>query len=691
MVQDNLREATDQDRDIILAKNLADRYWCREDDPNYQKACKEWQDMVETRRENPALVSLFKFASRYNKNWTHSNDVKVPHITPNFNHIPNKKNRTERYGMFLRSLLLSHKPATTIDGVKAMDFDQLEEECASFCESLLCPKMTREEFEESQKNLEELEDMVEGDGNEVDNPATEEEELLVLPEEVHEPMEQEAWMEFLREVRPDEGGVLEQEQLIEGEGDYDDRDLAVAAQEKDDWDAAAISEGLTTDDKFLELGDWVKKQKQGERPLRNFDALAGEPKDLNDKQLAAFGIVSAWMLQAKEVGVEAMPQLLLNISGAAGTGKSFWLNTLRKYSKTIGFRDDFIKTAAPTGSAAFLIGGETLHGLLFLPVNENKKHQVPELELQLKFKHCGLLVIDEKSMIGQRTLMRIDKHLRAARPHKQDQIYGGLSIILLGDFKQLPPVCDTAIYKRSAVTTHGFNLYRAFKDVIFFDRIQRQEGDDQKEFREQLERLAKGKFTEEDWTKWKDRNLDLLPPAEREAFIKGGILACARKKHMASHNVDRVRALGKDIAPIVADSSPPVASGEQNDNDASLPHKIILCEGAKIRLTDNLWTEAGLTNGAAGHVYKIIYGPGEGPPKLPRAILATFEGYIGPTFPNKDNIQKLVPIVPVTHNWMKKGRRMQRTQLPMILGYALTIHKLQGATEERIILNAGDT
>ena len=83
----------------------------------------------------------------------------------------------------------------------------------------------------------------------------------------------------------------------------------------------------------------------------------------------------------------------------------------------------------------------------------------------------------------------------------------------------------------------------------------------------------------------------------------------------------------------------------------------------------------GLTNGAVGHIYKIIYGPGEKPPMLPRAILVIFDGYIGPTFPNRDNIQKLVPIVPVTHTWKKNKTMMTRTALPVILGYALTIHK----------------
>ena len=250
-----------------------------------------------------------------------------------------------------------------------------------------------------------------------------------------------------------------------------------------------------------------------------------------------------------------------------------------------------------------------------------------------------------------------------------------LSNVICGSPLQLPPVGDAALYKRTTTTAHGFNLYRKFTDVVFFDRIQRQEGEDQKEFREQLERLGKGQFTEEDWNKWNDRNLDLLPSDEREAFINGGLMACARRKDMHSHNVARVKAIGNPIAPITADSSPPAARGEINDKDASLPHNIILCEGAKVRLTDNLWVEAGLTNGSVGTIYKIIYGPGESPPMLPRAVLVQFDGYIGPTFPNKDNVEKLVPIVPVTHTWKKQKTTMTRTALPLILGYALTIHK----------------
>ena len=96
--------------------------------------------------------------------------------------------------------------------------------------------------------------------------------------------------------------------------------MVYAAQRRGGWSEGAASEGLTSESKLKELAGWVKLQQQGPPPQRDFDALAGQPSDLNDKQLALFAILSAWMPQAKEVGVDKMPQLLMNVSGAAGTG-----------------------------------------------------------------------------------------------------------------------------------------------------------------------------------------------------------------------------------------------------------------------------------------------------------------------------------------------------------------------------------
>jgi ATP-dependent exoDNAse (exonuclease V) alpha subunit len=105
------------------------------------------------------------------------------------------------------------------------------------------------------------------------------------------------------------------------------------------------------------------------------------------------------------------------------------------------------------------------------------------------------------------------------------------------------------------------------------------------------------------------------------------------------------------------------------------------------RLTSNLWTKAGLTNGAVGRIHAIIYGENQQPPSLPVGIIATFDDYKGPPF--LPNLEKSVPIVPVRRDWHANKIHCTRTMLPIILGYALSIHKLQGSTCERVILNPG--
>ena len=92
--------------------------------------------------------------------------------------------------------------------------------------------------------------------------------------------------------------------------------------------------------------------------------------------------------------------------------------------------------------------------------------------------------------------------------------------------QQLPPVGDTPLYRQDVNTTGGaagFNLYRHFKKTIFFDVVQRQAGDGQQPFRDELKRLGNGEFTERDWEKWCSRNLDLLPHMERLEFQVSGL------------------------------------------------------------------------------------------------------------------------------------------------------------------------
>ena len=125
--------------------------------------------------------------------------------------------------------------------------------------------------------------------------------------------------------------------------------------------------------------------------------------------------------------------LLFRLEGTAGTGKSYVINAMLDI-----IPKEQVYVAAPTGKAANNIGGSTLHSLLHLMNPEEMKGQQLKM-MQNKFKQIRYLIIDEYSMVGALMLNKIDRRLRQATG-KAQELFGGISIILAGDFKQLPPV-----------------------------------------------------------------------------------------------------------------------------------------------------------------------------------------------------------------------------------------------------------
>ena len=106
-------------------------------------------------------------------------------------------------------------------------------------------------------------------------------------------------------------------------------------------------------------------------------------------------------------------------------------------------------------------------------------------------------------------------------------------------------------------------------------------------------------------------------------------------------------------------------------------------------LRHNLWTEAGLVNGAMGTVHDIIYKPGSKPGSLPAVVLVKFDEYTGPTC--LEGEVRIVPICPRTSEWFERGLKKSRTQLPICLTWAIPIHKSQGATLEMAVVDVGRT
>ncbi|CAL4095220.1 unnamed protein product [Meganyctiphanes norvegica] len=126
-----------------------------------------------------------------------------------------------------------------------------------------------------------------------------------------------------------------------------------------------------------------------------------------------------------------------------------------------------------------------------------------------------------------------------------------------------------------------------------------------------------------------------------------------------------------------------------NSNKAGgLHNSTILCRGCKVMLLTNLWNEPGLTNGANGIVQYIVYEQGTQPTDLPLFLLVKFDQYTGPSFHPKE--EKLVPIAPVMRKWIESKVEHNRIMLPLIPVYAITIHKSQGQTLNKVILNIGE-
>ena len=166
------------------------------------------------------------------------------------------------------------------------------------------------------------------------------------------------------------------------------------------------------------------------------------------------------------------------VSGTAGTGKSYLIGCFKELLQ------DKVRLLAPTGVAAFNIHGCTLHSVLRLPMKgELKKLEADALRhLQDCLAGVEYIIIDEMSMVGRKIFGQIDHQLCQAFPQCADQVLGGHSCLLFGDFGQLPPVMDLPLYmsvSRSSISDLGCSAYQTFDKAIVLTQVMRQSGRDQ--------------------------------------------------------------------------------------------------------------------------------------------------------------------------------------------------------------------
>ena len=213
---------------------------------------------------------------------------------------------------------------------------------------------------------------------------------------------------------------------------------------------------------------------------------------------------------------------------------------------------------APTGVAAFNIDGITIHSELSIPiVNDEKRLGITGerlMQLQDRLKDIRYMIIDEKSMVGRQMLALIDMRLRQAFPEHNNEPFGGRSIIMFGDFGQLPPVLDLPMYndaKQSSLSNSGIVAYKQFKEVYKLEIAQRQSGNskEQQEFRNILLRLRNGDSTIDDWKILTTCIENKFNTIERKKF-SDALFILTRWSEVNAINIDRLRSLDVPVAKI---------------------------------------------------------------------------------------------------------------------------------------------
>jgi len=352
----------------------------------------------------------------------------------------------------------------------------------------------------------------------------------------------------------------------------------------------------------------------------------------------------------------------------AGTGKTYMLREIADIAMSMGI---VVYSTATTGVAAInLRMGTTFHSYagigtawqdkenLFRFARTNKKARE-------RIQNTQILIIDEISMYGTDLLAKVDyvfKNIRCNNEH-----FGGIQLVLSGDFLQLPPVKDEWIFK--APEWKQLNLVPY---VLTECRRYSQE-----QFFEMLSRLRKGTPSPQDIILLKER-----AKAYRKFVPKpGGILPTifySRKVDAETYNTEQLSLINSPEHTFVAIDTFNDTIGYAEDRkpyiemlDNSIPREITLKVGAQVMLRWNLDTSAGLCNGSRGVVVRIGKWNGE------EAVTVKFVNGA------EENI--------IRNKWTSDSYKASasRVQIPLILAFAMTIHKSQGQTLDYAVVNVG--
>ncbi|XP_052276203.1 uncharacterized protein LOC127875286 isoform X2 [Dreissena polymorpha] len=405
----------------------------------------------------------------------------------------------------------------------------------------------------------------------------------------------------------------------------------------------------------------------------------------------------------------------LGVQGGAGVGKTALTHAvyqmlLRYLNKEPGANPDDLKVllGAPTGKAAFLIGGNTLHHIFQIPASQGFQYKKLSNEkrnsLRCSFKSVRVLIIDECSMVGNNMFNFINLRLQEIMGNIKD--FGGLSVIAVGDFYQLKPVFDDWIFNnlKDDYGPLARNLWKDLFEVFCLTQIMRQKDD--APYAELLNRLRTGDHNNEDISILKTRVIGTsyltneYPTNTTHIFMTNEkVDAHNDLVYTLASQTDKIRLTAWDV--VIGD----VAENVKDEIIQKIPNKLSKTMGlsktlsislqSRVELSTNVDVDDGLANGASGQVMGlthskishkgiIVWVKFENDKigiKTRQSHLHLYTQKIPNSWTPVEEIKRQFPV------GKYRNAEVLRTQIPLRPASAKTAHRCQGDTMEAAVVD----
>ena len=349
------------------------------------------------------------------------------------------------------------------------------------------------------------------------------------------------------------------------------------------------------------------------------------------------------------------------ITGQAGTGKS----TILKYFRENSSKN--IAVLAPTGLAAVNVNGQTIHSFFKFGLNLLDLAQIKVAHNKKLYKNLDTIIIDEVSMVRADVIDAIDTFLRINGPNKRKS-FGGVQMVFVGDLFQLPPVLtsnerDYFLTKYPSPYFLSSNVFGKIKlKMIELSKIYRQNDE------HFIDILNKIRVNEATWTEINELNKRFEPNFEikdNDFYIT--LTATNRQAELINHQkLDQIK---KPIRQFSAEVEGNFAAN-LFPNDAIVRLKV----GSQVLFVKND-SKSRWVNGTIG---KVVRFDGN------KVVVMTMDGIVEVEMESWDMTKfEVDPISGKLDNEIIGTFR----QLPLRLAWAITIHKSQGQTFDKVVLD----